>query len=329
MREEIAESGAILRRHPAPAKPADAVQHRRAPSVCQRPVPDSNTMSRRTGQKPPFAVWNWPLAPTRPALYCTASPVFRRCWMPSCPAPLSRSPRAWPGRSASEQVRAVRVKLAAASSRRISHSAFASPTCRGISGLKAMRRSEAVLSRHCPVHIGSWLEGAGQLPFGFMNIWSVDLLVLHDALDRRALDHAVLERGVVLELAHRQLAPHAPGVEHEAIGIEHRVLVAEPFAARQHAVDLLQVAVEGLEAGFLDAGNADGSARVALGPADMGVRGMHAGGKEADQRQRLGFGQLLLRPQAEALAEIGQDGGVLGQRLAVVEAQQPARGPAG
>ena len=48
---------------------------------------------------------------------------------------------------------------------------------------------------------------------------------------------------------------------------------------------------------------------------------MHAGGKEADQGERLGVGKLLFRPQPEALAEIGQNGGVLRQRLAVVEAQ--------
>ena len=54
----------------------------------------------------------------------------------------------------------------------------------------------------------------------------------------------------------------------------------------------------------------------------MGVRGMHARGKEADQRERLGLGQRLARPQPEALAEIGQNGGVLGQRLAIVEPQR-------
>ena len=66
--------------------------------------------------------------------------------------------------------------------------------------------------------------------------------------DRGALDHAVLERGVVLELAHGQLAPDTPGVEDEAVGIEHGVLISEPFAPRQPVIDLLQVAVEGLEA---------------------------------------------------------------------------------
>src|SRR5262249_28454084 len=80
---------------------------------------------------------------------------------------------------------------------------------------------------------------------------NLDLLVLHHALDGGTLEHAVLEHGVILELRHRQLAADSPGVEDEAIGIEHGVLVGKPFPSRQLAVDLLQVAVEGLEARFL------------------------------------------------------------------------------
>src|SRR6516164_5638415 len=101
----------------------------------------------------------------------------------------------------------------------------------------------------------------------------LDLLVLHHPFDGGTLEHALLERGVVLELRHRQLAAESPGVEDEAIGIEHGVLVAEPFPSRQLAVDLLQVAVEGLEARFLERGKGGRVGRVALGPADMGVRG--------------------------------------------------------
>src|SRR5438128_3096412 len=93
----------------------------------------------------------------------------------------------------------------------------------------------------------------------------LDLLVRDHALHGGALEHAVLERGVVLELAHRQLAAHAPAVEHEAIGIEHGILVAEPFPARQHAVNLLEIAVEGLQAGLLDAGKGGLIGGVALG----------------------------------------------------------------
>src|SRR5262245_19745408 len=69
----------------------------------------------------------------------------------------------------------------------------------------------------------------------------LDLLVLDDAPDGGTLEHAVLEGGVILELRHRQLAAHAPGVEDEAIGIDHGIFVAEPFASGEPAVDLLQV----------------------------------------------------------------------------------------
>src|SRR5215472_7394910 len=82
----------------------------------------------------------------------------------------------------------------------------------------------------------------------------LDLLVLDHAFDRGARDHAVLERGVVLELSHRQLAAHAPGVEHEAIRIDHGIFVAEPLAPSEPPVDLFEIAVEGLESHFLERG---------------------------------------------------------------------------
>ncbi len=59
--------------------------------------------------------------------------------------------------------------------------------------------------------------------------------------------------------------------------------------------------------------------RVAAGPADVRPGGMHTGREQADQRQRLGLADLVLRPQAELLAEIGKDGRVLGDDRAVVE----------
>ena len=62
--------------------------------------------------------------------------------------------------------------------------------------------------------------------------------------------------------------------------------------------------------------------RVALRPADVRVRGVHAGGEEADERQRARFGDRVGRPQPEPLAEIREDRGVLGQRAAVVEAKR-------
>src|SRR5262245_58289692 len=110
----------------------------------------------------------------------------------------------------------------------------------------------------------------------------LDLLVLDHAFDGGAPDHAILERGIILELSHRQLAPHAPGVEHEAVGIDHRVFVAEPLASREPGVDLLQVPVESLEPGFLERGEGRRVRRVALGPPDVGVRGVYACGEEAD-----------------------------------------------
>ena len=48
---------------------------------------------------------------------------------------------------------------------------------------------------------------------------------------------------------------------------------------------------------------------------------MHARRKEADQGERPRLRQRVARPEPEPLAEVGQDGRVLGQRLAVVEAQ--------
>src|SRR5262245_60603240 len=62
-------------------------------------------------------------------------------------------------------------------------------------------------------------------------------------------------------------------------------------------------------------------ARIPLRPADMGVGWVHAGGEQANQRQRTCFGDGFRWPQAEALAEVGQDGGVLSDMLAIVEPQ--------
>src|SRR6476620_8515324 len=80
------------------------------------------------------------------------------------------------------------------------------------------------------------------------------LFAFHHTSDRRPFEHPVLECRVVLELSHRELAAHTPGVEDEAIGIEHGVAIGEPFAFRQHAVDLLQVSVERLKAGLFECG---------------------------------------------------------------------------
>src|SRR5260370_40343093 len=117
-----------------------------------------------------------------------------------------------------------------------------------------------------------------------------DLLFLHHASNSRTLEHAVLEPGVILKLVHRELAANAPGVEDEAIRIDHRILVGKPFAPRQHAIALLQLAVEGLAAGFLEGGKSRWIARVALGSADMGMRGMHARCEEHDRGWRFRFG---------------------------------------
>src|ERR1700722_4624910 len=64
----------------------------------------------------------------------------------------------------------------------------------------------------------------------------LDLFVLGNALHGRSLHHAILEGGVVLELAHGQLAAQAPGVEDERIGIEDREPLGEPLAAVEHSV---------------------------------------------------------------------------------------------
>ena len=62
----------------------------------------------------------------------------------------------------------------------------------------------------------------------------LELLILDHAAHRGALQHAVLEGGVVFQLDHRQLAAHAPSVEDEAIGVEHGVLaVGEPLSTGQ------------------------------------------------------------------------------------------------
>src|ERR1700730_7161607 len=111
----------------------------------------------------------------------------------------------------------------------------------------------------------------------------LDLLVLYHALDRGPRGHAVLEGAVVLQFAHGQLAAHAPGVEHEAVGIEHRVAVGKPFAAGQHPVDLLEIAVEGFEPRLLQVRMGRRIGSVALRPTDVRMRRMDAAGKEADE----------------------------------------------
>src|SRR5271156_3383061 len=80
------------------------------------------------------------------------------------------------------------------------------------------------------------------------------LLLLDHALDRGTLQHAILESRVVLEFRHRQFAAHAPGVEDEAIRIEDGIAVGEPLPPVETRVELLEVVVEGLETGVLDAG---------------------------------------------------------------------------
>src|SRR5512132_2392402 len=104
----------------------------------------------------------------------------------------------------------------------------------------------------CDVWAGLGGELAGPRARGGRS--DLDLLVLDDAFGGGTREHAILERRVVLELSHRQLAAHAPSVEHEAIRIDHRILVAEPFPPRESLVDLLQVTMEGFESGFLERG---------------------------------------------------------------------------
>src|SRR6267143_841893 len=107
-------------------------------------------------------------------------------------------------------------------------------------------------------------------------------LVGENALHRRALRHAVLGGGVVLQLRHGQLAPFAPGVKHQGVRVEHRVFVGQPLAPRIHRVDLLQVFAERLLPHRLDAGEGRLVLGVAPGPADVGVRGMQAGREKSD-----------------------------------------------
>jgi len=79
--------------------------------------------------------------------------------------------------------------------------------------------------------------------------------------------------------------------------------------------------MEALEAGFFDSREGGRIGRVSFGPADMGVRRMHARRKETDDGQSLRLRGRVCWPQAEPLAKVRQNGGVLGQRIAVVEAQ--------
>src|SRR6267143_4288516 len=109
-------------------------------------------------------------------------------------------------------------------------------------------------------------------------------LVRGHALHGRALHHAVLQRRIGLQLAHGQLAPGAPGKEHAGVRVEHRVRVRQPLAPVVHRIDLLKVVVEAFLAHGLDAGKGGFVLGVALGPADVGVGGMYAGGEKSDMR---------------------------------------------
>src|SRR5262249_37967758 len=111
----------------------------------------------------------------------------------------------------------------------------------------------------CVMALSSWifLRGDSKLRPAFRGperLRELDPLLDQPALHRWPLRHAVLERGVVRQVHDRQLAPHAPDVEHEGVGVEHRVRPGEPLAPGVHPVDLLQVLVEGLPALRLDAG---------------------------------------------------------------------------
>src|SRR5262245_46770831 len=141
---------------------------------------------------------------------------------------------------------------------------------------------------------------------------SRNLLLFEHAPHGGTRQHAILERRVVLELAHRQFPPDSPCIEDETIGIEHGVAVEKPILARQHAVDLLEIAMKRLKPLCLDGWEGRWIGRIALGPPNMGVRWMHTGGEETDQRQRLRLRLQIGWPQAVALAEIGQDRRVLG-----------------
>src|SRR6185437_15143609 len=56
--------------------------------------------------------------------------------------------------------------------------------------------------------------------------------------------------------------------------------------------------------------------------ADMAMRRMDARGDPADERHHLRFLRQVVRPEIEALAEERQDRGVLGDELAIVEAER-------
>ena len=66
-----------------------------------------------------------------------------------------------------------------------------------------------------------------------------------------------------------------PLADDEAIGIEHGVAIGEPFAFRQHAVDLLQVAVESLKAGVFERGEGSRIGRIPrIGSVFFGANGL-------------------------------------------------------
>jgi hypothetical protein len=60
----------------------------------------------------------------------------------------------------------------------------------------------------------------------------LDLFAVKHARNGWPLKHPVFERGVVPELAHGKIAAHAPSIENEAVGIEHRITVGKPLAVR-------------------------------------------------------------------------------------------------
>src|SRR6266480_4843372 len=117
---------------------------------------------------------------------------------------------------------------------------------------------------------GSSAPEAGQISGTKARRSGLDLLLLDHPLDGRTLQHAVPERRVVLELSHRQLTAHTPRVEDEAVRIEHGILFREPLPPRQHAIDLMQIGVEGLKPRLLEGGKGGRVSRIALGSADMG-----------------------------------------------------------
>src|SRR5262249_59051451 len=80
---------------------------------------------------------------------------------------------------------------------------------------------------------------------GHDGVSHLDLLLIDHAPDRWTLQHPALERRVMSKLAHRQPAADAPGLEDEPTRIEHGVLGREPFAARQHLIDLGRISEEG------------------------------------------------------------------------------------